>query len=104
MYTSGAVDRCSQQRQLGLVVGTGILCCVTVERIYPWPCGFSLHIGFILCALSPSRVLLGSRISIFYGFSDLPINRVPALLCDHGLLRLRVDPFRAAVPIWGQIT
>ena len=48
------------------------------------------HFGFILCALSPSRVFLGSRISIFFnGLSDLP--RVPALLCDHGLLRLRVN-------------
>ena len=48
-----------------------------------------LHIGFILCALSSSRVFLGSRISIFCGFSDLP--RVPAPLCDHALLRLRVN-------------
>ena len=44
---------------------------------------------FILCSLSLSRVFLGSRISIFYGFSDLP--RVPAPLCDHGLLRQKVN-------------
>ena len=31
---------------------------------------------------------LGSRISIFYSFSDL--SRAPAPLCDHGLLRLRL--------------
>ena len=71
------------------MVGTGELY-VVVERIYPWPCWFSLHIGFILCALSSSRVFLGSRISIFYGFSDLP--RAPeTFLCDHGLLRQRVN-------------
>ena len=64
---------------------------VVVERIHPWPCYLiSLHILVLSCVrfFSVSCIFRQLNLDFFFnGFSDLPINRVPAGLCDHGLLR-----------------